>query len=188
LYIIDNWNNKIRKLTSGQVSTLTGNGSGFSPNDEYVVFTVIRHFEQDIMIHHIKQHKTYNLTNTGISEADPIWSPDGKYIYFISNRTKPSYPFGMSEPRIVRMALEKLDEPYRSDKFNELFKVEKKDTSKANIANNAIAIDFNGLMERLEQVGPRFGSQYIVNVFKKGDKTTVKFKRAETELSADIQF
>ena len=29
LYIIDNWNNKIRKLSSGQVSTLTGNGSGF---------------------------------------------------------------------------------------------------------------------------------------------------------------
>lgn len=166
---------EINTLVKDEIWAMQNSSPGFSPNDEYVVFTVIRHFEQDIMIHHIKQHKTYNLTNTGISEADPIWSPDGKYIYFISNRTKPSYPFGMSEPRIFRMALEKIDEPYRSDKFNELFKVEKKDTSKANIANNAITIDFNGLMERLEQVGPRFGSQYIVNVFKKGDKTTVLY-------------
>jgi tricorn protease len=166
---------EINTLVKDEIWAMQNSSPGFSPNDEYVVFTVIRHFEQDIMIHHIKQHKTYNLTNTGISEADPIWSPDGKYIYFISNRTKPSYPFGMSEPRIFRMALEKIDEPYRSDKFNELFKVEKKDTSKSNIANNAITIDFNGLMERLEQVGPRFGSQYIVNVFKKGDKTTVLY-------------
>ena len=29
LYIVDNWNNKIRKIASGQVTTLTGNGYGF---------------------------------------------------------------------------------------------------------------------------------------------------------------
>lgn len=162
-------------LVKDEIWAMQNSSPGFSPNEAYVVFTVIRNFEQDILIHDIKQHKTFNLTNTGISEADPIWSPDGKYIYFVSNRTKPSYPFGMSEPRIFRMALEKLDEPYRSDKFNELFKVEKKDSSKATVANNAITIDFNGLMERLEQVGPRFGSQYLLNVLKKGDKTTVLY-------------
>jgi len=162
-------------LVKDEIWAMQNSSPGFSPNEAYVVFTVIRNFEQDILIHDIKQHKTFNLTNTGISEANPIWSPDGKYIYFVSNRTKPSYPFGMSEPRIFRMALEKLDEPYRSDKFNELFKVEKKDSSKATVANNAITIDFNGLMERLEQVGPRFGSQYLLNVLKKGDKTTVLY-------------
>lgn len=162
-------------LVKDEIWAMQNSSPGFSPNEAYVVFTVIRNFEQDILIHDIKQQKTFNLTNTGVSEADPIWSPDGKYIYFVSNRTKPSYPFGMSEPRIFRMALEKLDEPYRSDKFNELFKVEKKDSSKATVANNAITIDFNGLMERLEQVGPRFGSQYLLNVLKKGDKTTVLY-------------
>ena len=53
---------------------------GFSPNDEYVLFTAKRNFEEDIFIHHIKNNKTTNLTNTGVTESGPIWSPDGKYI------------------------------------------------------------------------------------------------------------
>ena len=38
---------------------------GFSPNDEYVLFTAIRNFEQDIFIHHIKNNKTTNILNYG---------------------------------------------------------------------------------------------------------------------------
>ena len=161
-----------KTVVKDEIWAMQNSSPGFSPNEEFLVFTVIKNFEQDILIHHIKQNQTYNLTNSGVTEADPIWSPDGKYIYFVSSRTKPSYPFGMSNPRIYRMALEKLDEPFRSDKFNDLFKVEKKDTSKPAMVIN---IDFNGLMDRLEQVGPNFGSQYLLNVLKKGDKTTVLY-------------
>lgn len=161
-----------KTVVKDEIWAMQNSSPGFSPNEEFLVFTVIKNFEQDILIHHIKQNQTYNLTNSGVTEADPIWSPDGKYIYFVSSRTKPSYPFGMSNPRIYRMALEKSDEPFRSDKFNDLFKVEKKDTSKPAMVIN---IDFNGLMDRLEQVGPNFGSQYLLNVLKKGDKTTVLY-------------
>ncbi|WP_295236325.1 S41 family peptidase [Sediminibacterium sp.] len=161
-----------KTVVKDEIWAMQNSSPGFSPNEEFLVFTVIKNFEQDILIHHIKQNQTYNLTNSGVTEADPIWSPDGKYIYFVSSRTKPSYPFGMSNPRIYRMALEKLDEPFRSDKFNDLFKVERKDTSKPAMVIN---IDFNGLMDRLEQVGPNFGSQYLLNVLKKGDKTTVLY-------------
>lgn len=161
-----------KTVVKDEIWAMQNSSPGFSPNEDYLVFTVVKNFEQDILIHHIKENKTYNLTNSGVTEADPIWSPDGKYIYFVSNRTKPSYPFGMANPRIYRMALEKLDEPFRSDKFNDLFKVEKKDTTKPILVIN---IDFNGLMERLEQVGPSFGSQYLLNVIKKGDKTTLLY-------------
>lgn len=148
---------------------------GFSPNDEYLCFTAVRNFEQDIFIHHLKDNKTTNLTNTGVSEASPVWSPDGKSLFFISARTKPSYPFGMQNPRIYRMPLDRLDEPYRSDKYNDLFKTEKKDTTKKEPVVNAIQIDTDRIMERLEQVGPSFGSQYLMSVVQKGEKTMVLY-------------
>jgi Tol biopolymer transport system component/C-terminal processing protease CtpA/Prc len=150
---------------------------GFSPNDEYILFTAERNFEQDILVHNIKENKTINLTNTGVTEANPQWSPDGKYIYFNSSRTKPSYPFGLQDPRIYRMALEKIDEPYRSDKYNELFKTEKKekDTTKKTPEPMVINIDAEGIMDRLEHIGPGFGSQYLVKVLQKGDKSTVLY-------------
>ena len=149
---------------------------GFSPNDEYVVFTARRNFEEDIFIHHIKNNKTTNLTNTGVTENSPVWSPDGKYIYFVSQRLKPSYPFGMANAKVYRVPLEKLDEPYRLDKYSELFKEEKKDAKGANAdSGKVITVDTDLLMERLEQISPSFGAQYLINVYQKGEKTTVLY-------------
>ncbi|NCI48899.1 PDZ domain-containing protein [Sediminibacterium roseum] len=174
-----------KTMVKDEIWAFQNSDPGFSPNDEYIFFTAIRNFEQDIFVHNIKENKTINLTNTGVTEASPIWSPDGKYIYFNSARTKPSYPFGPQNPRIYRMALEKIDEPYRSDKYNDLFKPldkkekadsAKKDTTKKEpVVTNAIAIDVENIMERLEQVGPNFGSQFLGAVIQKGDKTSVLY-------------
>lgn len=161
---------------------------GFSPNDEYVIFCGYRNFERDIYIYNIKENKTTNLTNTDITEADPIWSPDGKYIYFTSQRLKPAYPFGMPNAKVYRVALEKLDEPFRVDKFDELFKEEKKDTAvKKDTTKKAaataaatppaktITIDMEDIMERLERIGPFAGAQDLVALVQKGDKTVVLY-------------
>lgn len=157
-----------------------GSDPGFSPNDEYVLFTAFRNFEQDIFVYNLKENKTTNLTNTGVTEAGPIWSPDSKYIYFTSQQLRPSYPFGMPDAKVYRMALENIDEPYRIDKYNELFKEEKKDTSKKDkIAKDdsvkSIVIDTDLIMERLEQISPSFGAQYLQAVYQKGEKTTVLY-------------
>lgn len=153
---------------------------GFSPNDEYVLFTAYRNFEQDILVYNIKENKTTNLTNTGITESGPIWSPDSKYIYFTSQRLKPSYPFGMANAKVYRVPLEKIDEPYRSDKYNELFKEEKKEekkdtTKKATADTKTISIDTDLIMERLEQLSPALGAQFLQWVYQKGEKTTVLY-------------
>lgn len=153
----------------------------FSPNDEYVVFTAYRNFEQDIFVHNLKKNTTLNLTGTGVTETNPYWSPDGKYIYFTSSRTKPAYPFGMSNAKVYRVALEKIDQPFRADKFDELFKKEeKKDTSKTAAKTtpvvNDITIDAEKIMRRTEQISPDFGSQYgPYHISQKGEKTTVYF-------------
>jgi C-terminal processing protease CtpA/Prc len=108
-----------------------------------------------------------------------MWSADGKYIYFSSSRLKPSYPFGPQNPSIWRLPLENIDEPYRSDKFNELFKEEKKDTTKKATAGSdsiIIHVDVDRIMERMELVSPSFGSQGMVAVYQKGEKTTVFYR------------
>lgn len=170
-----------KTLVKDEIWAFQNSDPGFSPNEEYVFFTAVRNFEQDLFIHHLKDNKTIQLTNTGVSESNPVWSPDGKYIYFNSARTKPSYPFGPQNPRIYRMPLEKLDDPFRSDKYNELFVTEKKDTSKKEPAVVPIKVDLTRIMDRLEQIGPDFGSQYLMTVLQKGEKTTVLFASNHAE-------
>ena len=167
----------------------------FSPNGEYILFTAYRDFETDIFLHHIKKNETVNLSKTGVSENSPVWSPDSKYLYFSSDRMNPSYPFGPKSPKIYRLELTKLDEPYRTDKFDELFKKEdKKDEKKDDVKNKdkkdkkdkkssdkkkeekpvvPIKIDMADIMDRLELVSPSFGSQGTPYVIQKDNKTFV---------------
>lgn len=150
----------------------------FSPNEEYILYTAKRNFEEDIFIHNIKQKKSTNLTSSGINETGPIWSPDGKYIYFTSQLLKPSYPFGMPNAKVYRMALDKEEEPYRLDKYRELFREEKKDTSKKKDNGDSlksIAIEPLRLMERLELMSPSLGAQFLQKVYQKGEKTTAMY-------------
>ena len=152
----------------------------FSPNDEYVAFVAHRNFESEIFLHNLAKNETINLTNTGITEESPYWSPDGKYLYFASNRTKPSYPFGLEKERIYRLPLSKIEVPFKSDKFNDLFKVAEKKTDEKAKADSTkpkkiepIVIDFDGLMERMEAISPSYGTADSPIVFQKDTKTFV---------------
>lgn len=119
---------KSTTIVKDEIWAFQNSRPSFSPNDEYVLFSAKRNFELDIFIYNIKKAQTLNLTNTGVSEEDPVWSPNGKYIYFASDRTNPSYPLGMQKSNIYRMALDWFDEPFKSEKFDNLFTEEKKET------------------------------------------------------------
>ncbi len=173
------WENKL--LVKDEIWAFQNSDPGFSPNGEYVFFTAFRNFEQDIFVHNLKTHTTLNLTNTGITEAGPAWSADGKYLYFVSSSTKPSYPFGMQDPHIYRMPLEKFDDPYKMDKYNALFATAKKDSTKKDSTVVTITINTDQIMDRLELVGPEFGSQYLVSLVQKGEKTIVLYTSDHAE-------
>ena len=101
-----------------------GNGVAsvsFSPDGKYIAFTVKKDFEEDIFIYHIGSKKLTNYTQTGVTETSPFWGPEGKYLYFISNRTRPSYPFGLQDGRVFRIPLTRMETDFKSDKLAAVF-------------------------------------------------------------------
>ncbi|WP_213277429.1 S41 family peptidase [Chryseobacterium indologenes] len=127
---------KSTTIVKDEIWAFQNSRPSFSPNNEYVLFSAKRNFELDIFIYNIKKGQTLNLTNTGVSEEDPVWSPNGRYIYFASDRTNPSYPLGMQKSNIYRMALDWFDEPFKSEKFDNLFTEEKKEEKSSDKAKD----------------------------------------------------
>jgi tricorn protease len=181
----------------------------FSPDDKYIVFNAIRDFEDDVFVYNIETGIKTNLTNTKVTESDPIWSPDGKYIYFASDRINPGYPYGTKDSKIYQMALDKYIAPFRADKFDKLFEEEKKsgeeksegkseekekdkkkgkadkDSDKKDKSDEKekpeIKINTKSIMERVKSISPRFGQQRKPSILKKGDKTYILYLSDHSE-------
>lgn len=147
----------------------------FSPDDKYILYNAYRDFETDIFVYNISTKKSINLTNTKVSESEPLWSPDGKYIYFSSEKTAPNFPSGGNgKSKIYQMALDKFEKPFKMQKVSELFT--KKDTSKkAKKEEASVTVNINpkGLMDRLTRISPRFGNHRNIAVIKEAAKTHI---------------
>ena len=161
----------------------------FSPDDKYLAFNVKKNFEDDIMVYNTATKVITNLTNTKVSESNPSWSPDGKFLYFDSDRTQPGYPFGTNNSKIYQMALDKYGQPFKSDKVAALFQDESKDNDKDKGKDKdkdnekdkdeekkvSVSINPKNSMERLTRISPSFGQQFSPEVFQKDEKTIVLY-------------
>ncbi len=163
LRILDLKSLKSETILTDEFWAIQNSQPHFSPDDKWVLYTAYRNFEQDVFVINLETNKTYDITNSGLSEADPVWSPDGKYIYFESDRKNPAYPYGFTNAHVYRIALEKFDDEFKSDRFEKLFTKEKKDTSKT-----TVKIDFNNLADRWEGITNALGNQ--LNPFVLNDK------------------
>jgi len=148
----------------------------FSPDGKYIVYNAYKDFEAEILVYNLETKKKINLTNTKVSESGPVWSNDGKFIYFSSERTAPNFPSGGNgESKIYQMALDKYEKPFKMEKANELFS--KKDTAnkKENKTTVNVQINQKGLMTRLTRISPRFGNQKNITIINEGQKTHVLY-------------
>jgi tricorn protease len=155
---LKNWSDNL--VVNGEY-WFRGSAPGFSPDNRYVVYTIFKHFESEIMLYDLKLKRAINLTNTFLSEGDPFWSPDNKYIWFTADRTAASYPRGGSQSKLYRIPLNRYSKPFKSDKVDELLGKEVAESV------NSGEIDTVNLLRRWEaplRVGARQSSPYVISM------------------------
>ncbi|MCX6169328.1 MAG: S41 family peptidase [Ignavibacteriales bacterium] len=162
-----------KTIVTDEFWALDNDDPQFSPDDKFVLYAAMRNFEKDIFVYDLTEGKAFPITKTGVTESSPVWSPDGKYIYFQTDRLKASYPRGTSEDDIYRIALQLTDKEFKSDRYEKLFvtaKDEKKDSVKPKVT-----IDFTNIKDRWEAVAKLAGNQNSPYVYQKGDETRLFF-------------
>lgn len=140
----------------------------FSPDGRCVVYTARRNFEQDIFVYEIDSGKSVNITDSGVSETDPFWSPDGKHLFFAADLYHPRFPRSLGETKIFRVPLEKYRKPFKSTEFRQLFAAKGDAGDQAEPAVS-VSIDYRDIMTRREQISPRAGSQESPYVIRQKD-------------------
>lgn len=153
-----------------------GTGSStayYSPDDKYILYSAVRNFEQDIFIYDTEKKNSINITNTGVTEGDPVWSPDGKYIYFTTDRTKVQFPRGSDNTDIYRIPLRNYDTDFKSDRYDKLFAEEKK--GKKDSVKVETIIDFETLKDRWQAIAAQNGNQNNPYVIQKNDDVTILY-------------
>lgn len=196
LCLLDLKKDKVTELLTAEFWGLRDNTLQFSPDDRYLAFTAHINFERDIFIYDFKEKKQHNLTKTGLPEVEPYWSPDGKYLYFTASRTGPSYPYGMRDAKVYRIPLTKRLAPSRYTAFDELFEEKEKEEEdekedekeededkkeKPKKEKVVVKIDWDELLQRWEQVGPKFGRQTNPSVFQQKKKQHVLYRSNHDE-------
>jgi tricorn protease len=152
-----------RVLATDELWGFQNSPPAFSPDGKHVVFNAYRNFEQNIMVHQLDDGETFALTQTGVSERTPSWSPCGRYVYFVSDRQQPNYPRGSTQDRIYRIPLYRFGPDLRSEKFDELFSEEKKNDT----LPPAVRFDLEGMAERWEEIRiAGVGRQWLPQVFR----------------------
>ena len=150
----------------------------FSPDDRFVAYTAFHNFEQDIYIYDTKEKKSQNLTRSGVTETAPFWSPDGKYLYFSSDRFHPLFPRGTKNSNIYRMRLRKFPSRFRSDQVNALFQKSKAKASSVKVEIDPQCISY------WEQVSKLPGNEFLPFVVQTHGKTHILyFAKQQGELS-----
>ncbi len=159
----------------------------FSPDGNHVLYNAYRNFEHDIFTVQLSDKKITNLTDTGVNETNAVWSPDGKYVYFSSNLTQPSYPYGMREGHVYQMLLNKYEDPFALEEYDKLFEQEEADEKEEKDAKKKkkedkekkekpkVTITEEGLMERIKKISPSFGLQIGIKVLAKEKSTHVLY-------------
>lgn len=185
IYLIDLKTFKSELIVTDELWGFYNSNPYFSPDGKYISYTAVRDFEADIFVCNIATKKIINLTKTKVSEREPTWSADGKYIYLSSERTAPNFPSGGNgNSKVYQMALDKYEKPFKIDKINELLEEEKEEKKEKNSKDKkdikekkkvTVAINEKGLMDRLTLISPRFGNQRNISVINDGDKTHVLY-------------
>ena len=134
------------RVAEAEFWSFEGYTLAFSPDGNWLAFDGMYKFEPDIFLLNLKDGSLRNFTHSASVERNPVFSPDGKYMFFLGS-INPSFPRG-SRPALYKLPLQKYDTPFKSAQVEDLFKDKKADAKK----DSAIVIDFKNIHERMTRV------------------------------------
>lgn len=195
LMLLDMGTDTVEKIADAEFWSYQTHAVAFSYDGNYIAFEAIHMFEPDVYIYSLKDRTVKNLTNSASTDGEMVFSPDGKYMYLLSNPTGTSYPRG-TETSLFKLSLQKYDKEFKSDVYDKLFTEDKKDEvvndgkktagksgSKKGKADSAdagksvkekkdstVTIDYKDVYRRMTQVDAN-GSQYGLYMFATKDKS-----------------
>lgn len=144
----------------------------FSPDGEFISYTVHRDMEEDIMIYHIPSGEQRNITQTVATETSVFWGMDEKYIYYSGAPLQPAFPTGMKESHVFRLPLKKYNAPFPTKDSL----VDRSYTTNVRPGSLPQLVDTGMIMDREQQLGPNFGSQYLLGVTGDEGTSNIYFK------------
>ena len=117
----------------------------FASDDSWLAFEAMDRFEPDIFLYSLKDKKLINLTNSASTEREPVFSPDGKYLFMIASPTSSSFPRGYGG-QVYKLPLQKYDTKFKSDTYDQLF------GAKPAAKDSVIRIDTSDIFDRMTPV------------------------------------
>lgn len=155
----------VLNIASGVSKKISNNEEGiymfsWSPDSKWLAFVqVADNTMAQIQIYGIDKGDTFPITTDRANSISPEWSPDGKFIYFLSDRsftTLVGGPWGTRQPepyfdaseKLYHIALQKgTRSPFREK--DELYTAPK-DKKEDEVVS--VIIDVNGIIERIDEV------------------------------------
>ena len=167
MYILNASTGMSTKISTNQEGIRT---FSWAPDSKWLAFVQMAdNTMSQIRVYNVDNKQSFELTTDRANSFSPCWSPDGKFIYFLSDRnfhTIVGSPWGSRQPepyfdtseKIYHVALQKgTRSPFRPN--DELFTKEndkkKEEESKPDVK---VLIDQNGIEERIEAVPVKPGN------------------------------
>ena len=153
------------------------NDYSWSPDSKYLSYTKqVKKANSVIQVYSLAERKNYTITESWFDSYSPEFSADGKYLFFVSQRTySPSYNnvewnyayFDLAKIYFVTLRDDvknifelKSDEVAVKEEPSGEKKDESKDKKKEEPKSEMAAIDFNGISQRLGEIPTSAGNYF----------------------------
>ncbi len=159
-------------LIEGDFGGRFGDDFAWSPDNRYLAVVMMCNGNQDIFTVDIQSGEKTLLTNTAYDENGALWSSDGKFLLFLSNRFGHSFPEFTGKWDIYQLYFEPQKPKFDEDKFEKLFaadenkkKEEKSDSKKKEKLPPAIHFKLENLDLQTKQVANTLGNdrEYVLS-------------------------
>jgi tricorn protease len=121
----------------------------WSPDGRWIAYSLADpEFNNDVHIMNVATGESVNVSQHPDYDYFPRWSPDGRRLAFVSQRTIDN------NPNVYFVYLKKSDEEITSDRWDEIYQESSEDSAVVNIA-----VDFENIHERIHQVTSLPGSE-----------------------------